>query len=365
MKSALLSKAKPLRKLEDGEDEAEDFEIDLTNYSIVFEKCQNVKFYNAGDNGDADDADGGDVLSTNKFVIFKLCNSGSCSSGCNYEYAEYVVDMDTYIQAMTQLKAESFEESCNKCEENCQADDAYAVMSDDCQACMNECDAYGNENLEENGMSASYNYIECAQVNGDDDTGYSVGAYCSDDGTKISIGVFSDQYCSDLISGKSAATILGFDGLDDYILSAAYSTDCISCLKEAEDDDQANADDYAPETQEVCQELYDAAGKCESETNFNGGYLQYYESQASNEETVCNFISSLDSGTYDQTGEIVIGDGGVRTVKGGSQANGGQKFILTVLILSTIGLAGHAMTLHQKITGGSSEGLSKQGGAMA
>jgi len=364
MKSKLLSKAKPLsRRLEDGDDADAEVAIDLTGYSIVFEKCQYVKFYNVGDEDNGgNDEDGGSVLSTNKFVIFKLCNSNSCSSGCNYDYAEYVVDMDTYVAALIEMKQESVENTCGTCQENCQLDDDAAQYSSDCQTCMDTCDSY--DNLEENGYGDASEYTECQQAANDDDANaYYTGAYCSNDGSQISIGVFSDENCSSRVSGKSAATMAGLSGFSDHILSATYSSDCISCLVENDDEDQA--DDYEPETAETCQELYDAAGKCESPTSFAGGYLSYYSSQASNEDDICNFISSLDSGTYDQSGEIVIGDGGVSYRSGGSGATGGQKFFLTVLILGTIGLAGYAAMLHQQITGGSTDGLGKQGGALA
>jgi len=365
MKSKLMAKAKPLtRKLDEGDDVV----IDLTGYSIVFEKCQYVKFYSVGEDDGNDNEEGG-VLSTNKFVIFKLCNSNSCSTGCNYDYAEYVIDMYTYIEALTEMKQESIENMCQSCENNCQADDDNgANMTEDCQSCMNECDAY--DTLEDNGYGDASQFVECAEAQADDDAGneYSMGAYCSDDGSKITIGVFSDAYCSTINSDLDAATFLGYNGFSDHVLMAAYSTDCISCLQEVEDDGNGDdaADDYQqPETSETCQALYDAAGKCESPTSFEGGYLDYYSSQASNEDAICSFISSLDSGTYDQTGEIVIGDGGIKTVSGGSNTTGGQKFFLTILILSTAGLAGYAAMLHQKLTGGSAAGLMGKGGAMA
>lgn len=360
IKAKLMENAKPLkRKLEDAEDE--EVVIDLTEYSIVFEKCQYVKFYNAGDE-DGGDEEGDDGFAINKFVVFKLCDSDSCSTACNYNYGEFVVDMETYVEAMIQMKQESVENMCEQCNENCQVDDQYGGdLSDDCQECLDKCDGY--DNLEDNGMGDASEFIECAGGQNDDDAEYFTGAYCSDGGSAIKIGVFSDENCVNSVNGMDAATVQGFqNGFSYHILSAAYSSDCISCLQEV-DEDEDQADDYEPETNEICQELYDAAGKCE--TNFKGGYLQYYDSQSSNEESVCEFISSLDSGTYDQTGEIVIGDGGVSYKKGGTTATNGQKFVLTIFILSTIGLASYAAILHQKITGGTTSGLSKQGGAMA
>merc|ERR1740136_606760 len=76
-------------------------------------------------------------------------------------------------------------------------------------------------------------------------------------------------------------------------------------------------------------------------------------------EDICTFISSLDSGTYDQTGDIVIGEGGVKTISGKSYtATGAQSLFLTVLVLSTMGLAGYAAMLHEEISGEKSDGRS-------
>jgi len=356
MKSKLLSKARPFaRKLDEGDDAADkDFAIDLTNYSIMFEKCQFAKFYSVGeDNGDGD----GDVLSTNKFVIFKLCHSDDCSSGCKNDYAEYVVDMETYVAALIEMKQESVENTCNQCQENCQVDDDTPNYSVKCQSCMDRCDRY--DALGENGYGDASQYTACAEVGNDDDANaYYTGAYCSEDGAQISIGVFTDAYCSDAVSTQDAATVLGLAAFSNHILSATYSSECISCQQEVKDGGD-DSDDYEPETVETCQNLYDAAGKCETPTGFSGGYLRYYSSQASNEEDICTFISSLDSGTYDQTGDIVIGEGGVKTISGKSYtATGAQSLFLTVLVLSTMGLAGYAAMLHEEISGGKSDGLS-------
>uniref|UniRef100_A0A7S1FY01 Uncharacterized protein n=1 Tax=Corethron hystrix TaxID=216773 RepID=A0A7S1FY01_9STRA len=353
IKSHLMSKAKPLRKLD------EEVAIDLTGYSILFEKCQYQKYY---DVNHEDDDDGDDILSTNKFIMFKICNSNSCSNGCNDDYGEYVVDMDTYIEAMTQLREDDIDNMCDQCNNDCQVEDDAAQLSDDCMACLTECDAY--DTMEENGYGDASEYVECGEIQADDDTQYSIGAYCSSDGLKISIGVFSDGNCHDLVEDVSAAELLGFSNFSDHVLMQSYSSSCISCLQEPDNDDQAQADDYEAETLEVCQEIYEASGKCETSNGFSGGYLQYYSSQSSNEEAVCSFIDSLDSGTFDQSGEIVIGDGGVRTVRGHTKATGGQKFFLTVLILATGGLAGYAYILHQKLPEGFLEGLMSQGRLM-
>jgi hypothetical protein len=141
--------------------------------------------------------------------------------------------------------------------------------------------------------------------------------------------------------------------------------ECIaSCLME--DEEQNDDDDKAAEVNEVCEELYEAAGKCESSHGFADGIVDYdnYDNQVRNEELVCDFISSLKAGHYDQTGEIVV-SGGRTTLGGGATTTGGQKFALTFFILGSVGLAGYAAMLHSQLTKGAKADLSRQGGAMA
>jgi len=132
----------------------------------------------------------------------------------------------------------------------------------------------------------------------------------------------------------------------------------------AADDDAA--EEEAPEANEMCQALYEAAAKCEGEHGFQEGVENYdeYDNQASQEGLVCDYITSLKSGTYDETGEIVI-SGSASTVGGGSKTTGGQKFALTFFILGTVGLAVYAAMLHSKLTKGGKADLATQGGAMA
>merc|ERR1712151_880915 len=59
-------------------------EVNISSYSLKFQKCQFVKAY---DDELAEDA--GTVLATKHFVVFRLCPSNTCDS-CNYGYGEYL-----------------------------------------------------------------------------------------------------------------------------------------------------------------------------------------------------------------------------------------------------------------------------------
>ena len=87
---------------------------------------------------------------------------------------------------------------------------------------------------------------------------------------------------------------------------------CTKVDENANDGDDDGADQEV-ETAEVCENLYEAAGKCENAHGFENGMdysnSDYYKVQTSNEESVCEFITTIRSGHYDETGEVVVKGG--------------------------------------------------------
>lgn len=364
--SNVLSKATPLRQLDEEE------EIDLTGYSLKWVKCQFVKSY---DDELAEDEESGTVLATQRFIIFRLCPSSSCS----YNYGEYLIDMDTYLENAVQYMQEEQENMCKYCEEVCAADDDAAnrnlrrldELKVSCDSCVDECDKI--ENMEENGYVEASNFIECQQIGEDDDgTEYFAGAMCASGGEKVKIGVFMDEECSQADTSLSVEDYIGAK-LSHAILKAIYNPDgAISCIKDdwevPEDDEDENQDDEEEEeieVNELCMELYEGAGKCESKHGFQSSAYdnEAYYNQYAQEELVCDFISTLSSGAYDQSGEIVLKS--KNAVSEGTAATGGQKFALTVFILGTVAFAVYAAQLHSQLTKGGASGMSNQGGALA
>jgi len=380
MNAKIMRGATTLRKLD------EDAEVDLTSYSIKFEKCQFVKQYGGEEDG-GDDGDMSSILSTKRFVIFRLCPDSSCSS-CNYNYGEYLIDMDTYLETTLEFKAEQQEEYCETCNEcvewaaeAAEADDDAAEENEDAYKCdsinVNSCyeECQNIENMEENGYMDASEFTECQQLDDGDDDGNSfyAGAMCASSGTRIKIGIFTDEACSNYDSTLEVENYLQNDDgynmkLSYHLLKQTFAADeCVaSCLQEDEDQNDDDDEEEEPETAEVCMELYEASGKCEKNHGFESQIVNYdnYENQVRNEELVCDFISSLQAGHYDQTGEIVV-NGGRTTMGGGSATSGGQKFALTFFIMGSVGLAGYAAMLHSQLTKGAKADLSRQGGAMA
>jgi len=314
MRGAVPTENSQLRRL----DEEEEYEIDISGYSIKFDKCQFVRAY---DDEVAEDEDMDTVLATKRFVIFRLCPSDSCSS-CSYGYGEYLVDMDEYLAATIEYQQQVQEEMCNECEENCYYEDAgddnerrlARKLEVDCETCQETCEKI--ENMEENGYIDATAFVECQEIQeeGDDGVQLFAGAMCASNGAKIKIGVFADEYCSEYMENLDVQDFLA-DGdgeqmkLSHALLKTTYADDCISCLVVDEEEEDNGDDEKEPEVTEVCEQLYEAAAKCEKTHGFDSGFADYaaYENQLANEEIVCDFISSLKSNTYSQDGEIVVG----------------------------------------------------------
>lgn len=358
-------------------EEVEDYEVNLSTFSLKFQQCQFVKAY---DDDLADDEESTTVLATKRFVIFRMCPTSGCEY-CSEGFGEYITSLETYLESTVEYQKELQEEMCNACQncgnygDNADGDarrlqNAYA----DCDTCYDECMKI--ENMEANGYVDATNFLECDMIYDPEDDSKSAlyaGPMCASGGTKIKIGIFTDQYCNvpdldkdvdDYLMGEDGVTMK----LSHALLKTVYSTDCISCAfvdENADGDNQDNKDENANQVLDMCDELYEASAKCESSHGFANGYGTYegYENQLAQETTVCDFVASLKAGSYDQVGEIVV-SGASSAWGSGSQTTGGQKFALTFFILGTVGLAGYAAMLHSKLTKGSSS-LAVSEGAMA
>jgi hypothetical protein len=411
MRGATPTANSQLRRLDD----AEEYEVDISAYSVKFEQCQFVKSYSNDEDGGDDNTD--TVLATKRFVVFRLCPNNACSS-CNYNYGEYLVDLETYLEAAVEYMSDYQEGMCEACDECNNGDDAaqndgdqeeeeqddgedenededngderklklaarklrrsrkLASYNVDCSTCYDDCQKIAN--MEDNGFYDATNFLECDMIYDPEDDNrqaYYAGPICASNGSKIKIGVFTDENCMYIDSSKDVDDYLKNDDgnamkLSHALLKTTYSDTCISCKEPADDDDENNdgGDDAedADEVIEMCETLYDASAKCEKVHGFDDGYSNYYgyENQLANEEVVCDFLSSLKSGTYDEQGEIVV-TGASSSANGGADTSGGQKLALTFFILGTVGLAMYAAMLHSKLTKGGKTDLSSSGGAMA
>mmetsp|Transcript_13097 Transcript_13097/g.19087 ORF Transcript_13097/g.19087 Transcript_13097/m.19087 type:complete len:345 (-) Transcript_13097:156-1190(-) len=245
----LLSKSRALE---------ENYNSWIVDYSLKFDSCHTVVNFNAEDaNGDEG------AVSKQKLAKFKLCPSDKCGSYCTG--AEYLVDMDQFVNSYTEWQMNDKEYKCEQVRENCNCD-----YYDDEEACENKCyttaGLYDDCVEVEQGDDDSYvfdlqEWMECSQIEyeNDDGTVYYVGPKCSSNGQRINLGVFSDEFCTEAANDEMFYKTYGVEL--PYTSSSIVSEACLSCKVE-----DANNDGYYqdPEITEICEESYDMAAKCES-----------------------------------------------------------------------------------------------------
>jgi len=313
----LLSEA---RRLENGDDE-----LDLSwvvDYSIKFQGCHHITQWNDEADGDEDVR-----IATKRLVRFRLCPSAYCdgdsSGGCDSGYGDYIIDMNTYLQAYLMDLEELHEWTCEYyrmkvcgCDDDDGKDDGF-----DEEECLNNC--YGNNGLdycieEENDDDAIEfeldQYIECGQFNAGgrrrrrldgNEVEYFIGPYCSDQGSEIILGMFTDDTCTAFADDYGGVqTYKGFTGESlPYSSDSIAGMECIPCepLGEIEEDDgNANQNDAEVELKEVCEQLYQTAGKCENNLNIDDP-----------NSNACNYMEGIKISRSD--GVIVSNSGGSKT----------------------------------------------------
>lgn len=343
------------------------YPYDLSKYSIRFEKCQNVISWN---DDLAEEEDATTVLGLERFVVFRLEATEQCGMN-GAPFGQYVLPAEDYLLSATEQSRRTFENSCQQCEETCN-EGGYCD-----ETCLDDCQTY--ENLGGNGYVEASQYIQCQQIDvvannddndnaGDEHEGNNeaeqqqlyIGPKCSANGRRIYIRLFTDEDCSvkyELPEHKTMKDIIGFK-LWYGTLSATYdhtsstSSGCISCAEDRDGDGNQNDNSDADEVNEMCEELYDAAGKCETKHGISEGFMQTnredgnYQNQAENEAKICTFIDSLVLESYTEKGEInlnVIQDVVIR------QTTPLQKAMLTILSLSIVATLSYAVWLNRAI----------------
>jgi len=217
----------------------------------------------------------------------------ACSAPCNEEVM--TVDMRTYLEVVLSYKSEMQEvkcDRCNKCyeameaaQEDAEGEDAMpsVCIGVDIPICYDECQMI--ENMEENGYMDAFEFAECQQV-GTTEEGeiYFLGPMCTSSGSRISIGVFTNEECTAHDPSKEVEDFLrNEDGhvmkLSYHLMKHAFVGDgaCVAGCSVSVDEDELengnesgaesqnainqNANDvdyFMPEVNEACRDLYDA-----------------------------------------------------------------------------------------------------------
>lgn len=286
--------------------------VDVTwvaGYSLKFQGCHHIKQWNA----DADENE--DVrIETKRLVRFRLCPTSSCNArnaaGCKSGYGDYIVDMETFLEAYYEAKMNIQSSQCEEyatyncnCNNNNGGDEEERKLEEgedgeegegengndnggnDCEyqcfydAEMFECLDGGDGDFDpqdymacrgvgqerrrklEEGEGEEGNEEGNEEEGGEDGDqyGYYVGPYCATQGGEIRLGLFSDDSCTE----EADTTYYKLTGNElPYENESIIGSECLSCAEMADGNDDGNGDaDY---TSEQCETIYKTAGKCEN-----------------------------------------------------------------------------------------------------
>lgn len=279
-------------------------EIDFNwvkDYDIKYQGCHHIKQWN-------EEADGQDDVRiyTKRLVRFRLCPTGSCSAtnggGCTSGYGDYIIDMDTFVEAFVEARRQDMEQACENqvnyvCD--CEDDDGKGDDFDrdyceyDCliAAGMEECvdkNPYVDDEQEEEDQDMD-RFFECQKLdwgenqqynnqnqqnqynNNGEEIEYYAGPYCSEQGGAIKVGVFTDDACTEFAEDVTFYDITGYT--IPYLTESIVSEECLSCQEPADLEEQYNNQNNnnnngndaqdEDEVREQCEQLYMGAGKCE------------------------------------------------------------------------------------------------------
>lgn len=331
------------RRLENGGD------VDFTwvaDYSIKFQGCHHISQWNE----EADDEE--DVrIATKRLVRFRLCPSNTCTlqnaGGCNAGYGDYVLDMNVFLEAYVESVNEYNEARCQYLENTC----GCGNDGDNEDYCLYDCyvahgmeevcaeqNPYNGNNNQEQEQFALDEYTECAQANFgnnrrklNDDVEYYVGPYCAEQGGAIYLGLFSDDTCTtfaDDYGGQEAYYRMAGRELP-YGNTNVISMDCYSCMEpEAQYNYNGNDNEDGDLVNEMCEQIYSQAGKCEVEINQYGA----------NNYNACSYIQGIQ----------VIRKNGI-IVSSGSKANKTASIFIGVFVVAFVLLSAYVYYLKTKL----------------
>jgi len=358
LNKALIAKAVPVneklrnskrkihtsRALNDDDNVDKEFGIDLSGYSLKYMSCVSLSFFDGTEQGGENEDN---LFVSQTFVMLRLCPSDSCSestsTGCTSDYGEYMISVLDYFEAYTQFNELVFEQYCGYCEtcmyfenyfygnrnlDEAEAEEYQEYATDDdssSHACKyyDECvdykkvcggeDYYGrDDDVEEVEYEA---FFECERVDAlyyDDDNNKEVflGLYCdpSDDKT-ITIAMFSDEFCTNLVEDTDIYNITGLNITDD-ALEDYYAPTCLSCSESnlpyaVPEWDTEDEDDIT----ELCEEVYRNSAQC----NANFDDFNWWNDDDDNDnnrginaelndEINCDYISRIINKEYTENG---------------------------------------------------------------
>lgn len=289
----------------------------LATYSIKFQGCHHVQQWNFDANGEEDIK-----ILTQRLVRFRLCPANACSAGasfgCDSNYGDYIVDMETYVGAyLDQMQSEYLNQQGGYSGQGGQRDLSnqnqykYNINIGDYMQCAQMEAQNANRELannNNNGNNAAYYYE-------DEDISYFIGPYCAEQGGEIRLGVFLDDTCSVFASEGLDSFKTAHNGMDlPYSSHSMVNLNCIACGAYGE-------------VKEMCSTIYKVAGKCETKMGV------YYPNEAA-----CAYIDGI---------KVIREDGVIRT--SATRKSKAAAVSIGLFLTAAVLLAGYVYYLRTKL----------------
>lgn len=331
-------------------------EIDFTwvaNYAIKFQGCHQISQWNEEADGEEDVR-----IQTKRLVRFRLCPKDSCTTenagGCNSGYGEYILDMNIFLDAYLQARQEHNEYMCEMyAYKNCQNNGGRRLDEDAClwdylesigedpYMCVDK-NPYSDDEAEDEAFEFA-DYMACAEykfenqnnrkLDQQEEVQYFMGPYCSDNGGAIYLGLFTDDSCTifaDDYGGKETFYSSSGGTTMPFYATSVIDYDCISCTEPEEYNNDGNDAQDADEVIEFCEQIYEQAGKCETQLSSAG---------ISNlNENACNYMEGI---------KIVRKNGVVQ--QNSSKANKTASIFIGIFVVAFVLLAAYVYYLKTKL----------------
>lgn len=279
----------------------------IAGYSVKFQGCHHVQQWN---NDVEDEAD--IKILTQRLVRFRMCPSNSCSDtttrGCDSNYGDYLVDMETYLEAYMEQMSQQYQNNGNRDLANYNFGDYLSCSEME----MNDRQRKRARELRElnnyYGGQGQYYYDG-------EDSSYYVGPYCAEQGGEIRIGVFSDDTCTVAASNGEEVFQMVNNGMSlPYADQSLVNLGCLSCGAYGE-------------VSEMCDTVYSVAGKCETKMNV------YYPN-----ESACSYIEGI---------KVIRDDGVIRTTA--TRKSTGAAVATGLFLTAALLLSGYVYYLRTKL----------------
>jgi len=262
----------------------------LKDYSITLLSCIQGQQVTNYENGETESST----------VIFRLCPSDSCNStvsmfGCDDGYGDYIVGIDTFLEAYRESQEEDSQDNDDQYVNSLITYNQWGQEFDASE--YMECSEYKQEEGDEqdqNGNQYQGSYYQ--------DTQFFIGPGCSENGTAIALHTYYDEDCSYPFEGNFSMISPGWESLP-FSDGGLVSMDCVSC--------SSVDDDNKVEVSEMCsQEFQSSVGRCE-QTMDSGNY--YHKTSTSGCDNVDSLLTSVYGNLTDNTNSVF--DNTLSTVK--------------------------------------------------